>query len=146
MGSEMCIRDRARELAHRIRHGAVGGELVAALAEAEARTALAGFGLGAEAVLRPAGSLSPGERTRAELTLLAHAGANCLLLDEPGNHLDIESLELIEATLRDWPGALLVATHDDRLAAGLELRSRLELPSLSSARALRCRRRSRPRG
>ncbi len=99
----------------------------------EARTALAGFGLGAEAVTRPAGSLSPGERTRAELTLLAHAGANCLLLDEPGNHLDIESLELIEAGLEGWPGAVVLATHDERLAAALGAEQALELERVAGS-------------
>lgn len=97
------------------------------LGATEARTALAGFGLGAEVVMRRASSLSPGERTRAELTLLAQAGANCLLLDEPGNHLDIESLELVESSLESWPGAVLVATHDERLASSLRVERVLEL-------------------
>ena len=91
------------------------------LDEASARTALAGFGLFADAVARDPLTLSPGERTRAELMLLGHLGATCLLLDEPTNHLDIASLEVLEATLADWPGVLVVATHDERLAAGLRL-------------------------
>jgi ATPase subunit of ABC transporter with duplicated ATPase domains len=60
---------------------------------AEARTALAAFGLGAGAAERPAATLTPGERTRAELAVLAHQHATVLLLDEPTNHLDIESVE-----------------------------------------------------
>ena len=97
------------------------------LDEAGARTALASFGLGPDRALRPAATLSPGERTRAELAVLAHRGAALLLLDEPTNHLDVASLELVERALRDWPGALVVATHDERLREALGLTSEVKL-------------------
>jgi ATPase subunit of ABC transporter with duplicated ATPase domains len=71
--------------------------------------------------------LSPGELTRAELTVIAHRRATCLLLDEPTNHLDVDSLEVVQAALADWPGALVVATHDRRLAEGLRLQREIAL-------------------
>ncbi len=81
----------------------------------EARTLLAKFGLGADDVLRQAGSLSPGERTRADLALLAQAGANLLVLDEPTNHLDLPAIEQLEQALGQYDGTLLLVTHDRRL-------------------------------
>jgi len=94
---------------------------MAGLDERAARAALAAFGLDADAAGRPAATLSPGERTRAELAVLGHLRATCLLLDEPTNHLDVGSLEVLEHALSGWPGALVVATHDRRLREALAL-------------------------
>jgi ATPase subunit of ABC transporter with duplicated ATPase domains len=79
-----------------------------------ARTLLAKFGLGAEDVLRPAASLSPGERTRAGLALLTARGVNCLVLDEPTNHLDVEAIEELERALAAYEGTVILVTHDRR--------------------------------
>jgi len=82
--------------------------------EGTARTLLAKFGLGAEDVLRPAVSLSPGERTRAGLALLTARGVNCLVLDEPTNHLDVEAIEELERGLAGYDGTVILVTHDRR--------------------------------
>jgi ATPase subunit of ABC transporter with duplicated ATPase domains len=85
-----------------------------------ARTLLAKFGLGAADVLRPASSLSPGERTRAGLALLAARGVNCLVLDEPTNHLDVEAIEELERALAGYDGTVLLVTHDRRFLEAFE--------------------------
>ncbi|WP_372791126.1 ATP-binding cassette domain-containing protein [Paraconexibacter sp.] len=86
-----------------------------------ARAALGAFGLGADHADRSAATLSSGERTRAELAVIGALGAGVLLLDEPSNNLDVESLEVLEAALAGWGGAVVVATHDVRLRERLEV-------------------------
>jgi len=82
---------------------------------AMARSALAKFGLAADHVSRPPGSLSPGERTRATLAVLAVRGVNVLVLDEPTNHLDLEAVEQLEQAVEGFAGTLVLVTHDRRM-------------------------------
>jgi ATPase subunit of ABC transporter with duplicated ATPase domains len=89
------------------------------LPPADLRTLLAKFGLTAVHVLRPATSLSPGERTRAALALLQARGVNLLVLDEPTNHLDLPAIEQLESALDNYPGTLLLVTHDRRMLAAV---------------------------
>src|SRR4029079_16304606 len=56
--------------------------------------------------------LSGGERNRLLLARLFSRSAHVLVLDEPTNDLDIESLELLEAALQDYAGTLLLVSHD----------------------------------
>ncbi|MET8161622.1 ABC-F family ATP-binding cassette domain-containing protein [Sphaerisporangium sp. NPDC005289] len=91
------------------------GAAVPDMAPADARTLLAKFGLRAAHVLRPAATLSPGERTRAALALLQARGVNLLVLDEPTNHLDLPAIEQLESALDSYPGTLLLVTHDRRM-------------------------------
>ena len=91
------------------------GAAVPEWADAEVRTLLAKFGLGAAHVGRSAASLSPGERTRAALALLAARGVNLLVLDEPTNHLDLPAIEQLEQAVADFAGTVLLVTHDRRM-------------------------------
>ncbi|MFD4124831.1 ABC-F family ATP-binding cassette domain-containing protein [Streptomyces globisporus] len=94
---------------------------------AEVRTLLAKFGLRADHVMRPATSLSPGERTRAALALLQGRGVNLLVLDEPTNHLDLPAIEQLEAALETYTGTLLLVTHDRRMLEAVRTTRRVEV-------------------
>jgi energy-dependent translational throttle protein EttA len=69
---------------------------------------------------KPVGSLSGGERGRLHLAKTLLAGANVLLLDEPSNDLDVETLRALEDALGEFAGTILVISHDrwflDRIA------------------------------
>jgi ATP-binding cassette subfamily F protein uup len=65
-----------------------------------------------ERALSPVKALSGGERNRLLLARLLTRPMNVLVLDEPTNDLDIETLELLESYLVDWPGTLLLVSHD----------------------------------
>ncbi|GAA1086863.1 ABC-F family ATP-binding cassette domain-containing protein [Tsukamurella spumae] len=82
---------------------------------ADVRTLLAKFGLRGHHVLRPAASLSPGERTRAALALLQARGVNLLVLDEPTNHLDLPAIEQLEQAVESFDGTVILVTHDRRM-------------------------------
>ncbi len=92
-----------------------------------ARSLLAKFALGADDVRRPARSLSPGERSRATLALLAARGVNALVLDEPTNHLDLEAIGELESALEDYEGTVILVTHDRRFLEAFRATRTLEL-------------------
>ena len=80
--------------------------------EAEVKSTLSGLGLGPEHWEKPVAILSGGQKTRAALAKLLLQKPDLLLLDEPTNHLDIEACEWLEEFLRDFPGAVIVVSHD----------------------------------
>jgi ATPase subunit of ABC transporter with duplicated ATPase domains len=103
------------------------------LTETEARSLLAKFALGADDVMRAARSLSPGERTRGSLALLAAERANALVLDEPTNHLDLEAIEELETALVGFSATVVLITHDRRFLEAFAATRTLELGSASAS-------------
>lgn len=95
----------------------------------EVRTLLAKFGLRTGHVDRSIRSLSPGERTRATLAVLQGGAANLLVLDEPTNHLDLPAIEQLELALDEFPGTVLLVTHDRRLLESTRATMRIEVDS-----------------
>ena len=100
---------------------------LASLQPEAARTLLAKFGLAGGDVLRPASSLSPGERTRAALAAFAARGVGLLLLDEPTNHLDLPAIEQLEQALAVYQGTVVLVSHDRRFLERFEATRTLEI-------------------
>ena len=74
---------------------------------------------GGDLALKKVSVLSGGEKSRTLLgKILAHP-SNLLLLDEPNNHLDMESIDALIESLEDFPGALLMVTHNERILRAL---------------------------
>lgn len=98
------------------------------LEEGAIRTCLAQLQLGADKVNLPLAGLSGGERLKAALAcaLWQKEPAQLLLLDEPTNHLDLSSVRAIEAALADFPGAMIVVSHDEAFLQALKLTHCLE--------------------
>jgi ATP-binding cassette subfamily F protein uup len=70
------------------------------------------FWFDTDAQWAPIGTLSGGERRRLQLVLVLARKPNVLLLDEPTNDLDLDTLRALEDLLDDWPGAVVVVSHD----------------------------------
>ncbi len=86
---------------------------------AQARNFLGQFLFRGDDVFRTIGTLSGGQRSRVALARLTLKGANFLLLDEPTNHLDLETQEILEQVLKQFPGTVLLVTHDRWLVQAL---------------------------
>jgi ATP-binding cassette, subfamily F, member 3 len=76
------------------------------------RARLARFGFDEDQVFVRARELSGGEKARLNFALISHAAPALLILDEPTNHLDIEAREALVAALGDFPGAVVIVSHD----------------------------------
>jgi ATP-binding cassette ChvD family protein len=90
------------------------------LVEMPSRAYVAVFGFKGPDQQKPAGVLSGGERNRLNLALTLKQGGNLILLDEPTNDLDVETLQSLENALLEFPGCAVISSHDrwflDRVA------------------------------
>jgi ATPase subunit of ABC transporter with duplicated ATPase domains len=93
--------------------------------QTERRSALGAFGLTGDVAFQDAGTLSGGEKTKLALAQLVAGRHNLLLLDEPTNNLDPPSRTAVGSALSDWPGSIVLVSHDagfvDALAPDLAL-------------------------
>ncbi|MNU96919.1 putative ABC transporter ATP-binding protein YheS [compost metagenome] len=96
--------------------------------EGELRSRLSLLGLDANQVQLPSAQLSGGQRLKAALAcaLYADPPAQLLLLDEPGNHLDLDALAALESLLRQYSGTLVVVSHDEAFLQAIGISARLQ--------------------
>jgi len=94
--------------------------ITAGKTEIPSRAYVAAFGFKGSDQQKPAGLMSGGERGRVNLALTLRQGGNLLLLDEPANDLDVETLSSLENALAEFPGCAVITSHDrwflDRIA------------------------------
>ena len=90
-------------------------ELMPDATEAQRRARLAQFGLGVKNAETPAGDLSGGEKARLLFSLVGFHKPHLLVLDEPANHLDIDSRAELIKSLNAYEGAVLIISHDRNL-------------------------------
>ena len=89
------------------------------LTETRARSALGALGLSGDRALQPVETLSGGEKARVALASLCLREHDLLLLDEPTNHLDVLTVAALAEAMADFPGALVLVSHDRALVEGL---------------------------
>jgi ATPase subunit of ABC transporter with duplicated ATPase domains len=100
----------------------------ASVPDVELRSLLGTFGLVGDVAFRDASTLSGGEKTKLALAQLVAGRHNVLLLDEPTNNLDPPSRSAIGAALADWPGTMVVVSHDTAFVSELAADAALVLP------------------
>jgi len=83
--------------------------------EQELRNYLGGFGFGGDRVMDKVAPMSGGEKARLALSLIVWQKPNLLLLDEPSNHLDVETREALTTALAEFGGSMLLVSHDRHL-------------------------------
>jgi ATP-binding cassette subfamily F protein 3 len=79
------------------------------------RARLGRFGFSQDAAFVSVGDISGGERARLNLALVTHQAPALLILDEPTNHLDLETREALVQAINEFPGAVVLVSHDRHL-------------------------------
>jgi ATPase subunit of ABC transporter with duplicated ATPase domains len=100
----------------------------APIGDREARSVMGMFGLTGDKAFQAAGTLSGGEKTKLALAQLVVGGHNLLLLDEPTNNLDPSSRTAIGDALSDWPGTIILVSHDPEFVRALAPDRSLTMP------------------
>lgn len=115
---QLAIGYFAQDLSSQLERTKIGLDLVAESSQQSQDTlfsVLAMLGLPYQKALQPVGSLSGGERVRLLLAKVLLSDNQLLVLDEPGNFLDIVAREALENFLRTYPGSVLLVSHDQAL-------------------------------
>ena len=111
--------DPDRSLLDHVRTGGQWSRPMATIGDREARSVMGMFGLSGDKAFQHAGTLSGGEKTKLALAQLVVGGHNLLLLDEPTNNLDPPSRTAIGTALADWPGTIVLVSHDPEFVQAL---------------------------
>ena len=82
------------------------------LTEKDARSALAAVLIGSDDITKPTAVLSGGERAKLCFAIMAFTRGNVLILDEPTNHLDLATKEVLDNVLAEFPGTMILVSHD----------------------------------
>src|SRR5690606_28227989 len=114
--------EASRTLLDNLRDHALGMD------DEDLRSMLGMFGLSGDKAFQRAGTLSGGEKTKLALCTLVAGRHNVLLLDEPTNNLDPPSRAAVGAALADWPGSMVIVSHDPEFVRELAPQRVLLMP------------------
>ena len=87
--------------------------------DGELRTQLANLGLTGDMVIKPMSDLSGGEQTKVRIALMTMKKSNILIFDEPTNHLDKRAKEYLYKAIREFPGSVILVSHEKDFYTGL---------------------------